>query len=202
MSSSEAGEVEKRRRTSLESFIATKILRHDTWGRATAILGSFTLDPDGTTLEIPTKAIVIVRQDAFDVTSVCATGKSTEGEGKEGEKASLTLLDMLPQPSSLALEKANDVYSYYKMKMVDVSSSQRESTAVAAMTNIRIDIIEPAGWFDIKKYIAKQIVTVIETPELFEKCTRPYLASIEAKEIKRCKWVYNILDGMCMRMGD
>ena len=190
---------QKRKRSSLDSFTCSKVLRHDNWGRATSMLGKFTKDSEGKDLDVPVEAIVILQQNPFDVDSVCSSNvvqeaRAKEGEGEEEQEGELTLLSMLQQPNSLELTKTNDVYSYFKM--VGVSASDEQSRAIAAMTKIRVEIIEPASWLNKSKYLEKQIVTITETPELYEKCTLPYLASIEKKEAKRCKWVYNILDGI------
>jgi len=203
--SSESAAVEKKRRVSLESFVPSKILKHDTWGRATVVLGNFMMDPDGAPLATPSKALVTVHQDSFDVSSVCVPGAgagagASSGREGRGEEPSLTLLDMLQQPDTLALQNANDVYSYYKMRgVVGEPGADSHSRAIAAMTNIRLEIVEPANWDQISKHIAKQIVTVTETPELYAKCTLPYIADLEKKLAKKNKWIFNILDGMCLR---
>ncbi|KAH9480345.1 m7GpppX diphosphatase [Psilocybe cubensis] len=59
--------------------------------------------------------------------------------------------------------------------------------------DIKINVISPATDVHIKKYTKQQQVMVHETPEIYEKFVKPYIASFPAS---RTQWVENILTGI------
>ena len=168
----------KKRRTTLAGFTVQKVLRHDTWNRQTALLGTFSADSSESSITNSVKSIVILKQDPFDASSIVPSDSI--------EVVHQTLLEILSAPDSLEIYKENDVFSYHKM------SSNLDKTNIGNLTNISCEIIDPCSWPDIQKYMNKQKVTLIETPAMYEQLTLPYIASIPKK---RTQWVFDILEG-------
>lgn len=75
----------------------------------------------------------------------------------------------------------NDVY-YWSLALLTQSLPDFPSG--------KLNIIYPASETHIKKYGEQNYHYVLETPETYEKCVKPYIDSMKGDRIK---WVYNIL---------
>ncbi|KAF7846342.1 hypothetical protein BT93_L4519 [Corymbia citriodora subsp. variegata] len=69
--------------------------------------------------------------------------------------------------------------------------SNHSSTDTA---NLKVNLIWPCTENHVRKYTAQQLRYVTETPELYSKHIRPYIAQTQ-RTPKRLDWIYNILDG-------
>lgn len=56
---------------------------------------------------------------------------------------------------------------------------------------VKINLIYPATETHVRKHTDQNFHMVVETQEIYEKITRPYIESIPAEKIE---WVYNILE--------
>lgn len=83
--------------------------------------------------------------------------------------------------SQLELLNNNDVY-YWSLALTHQSLPDFPSA--------KLNLIYPATETHIRKYSAQELHYVLETPEMYEKYTKPYIESMKGERIK---WVYNIL---------
>jgi len=81
------------------------------------------------------------------------------------------------------LVNRNDIYMWMNAWMV---------TERPLLPDLKIDVICPATETHIRKYTHQDYVMVQETPELFQKVTKPYIDSFDPK---RTEWIQNIFDG-------
>ena len=111
---------------------------------------------------------------------------SYQPEGEEAilliNKDNITENSLIPatfQDISLSPEMINDIYEKYIAKLP------------TQLSGGKITVIRPATEQHIRKYSAQLYGFIHETPELYEKVTKPYM---EEKSLSHT-WVYNILEG-------
>jgi len=80
------------------------------------------------------------------------------------------------------VEESTDIYTWLFGWLAD-----------ARDRDVKINIICPATEVHIRKYTKQNYAMVHETPELYEKHVKPYIAAFPAK---RTQWVENILSGV------
>ena len=73
----------------------------------------------------------------------------------------------------------NDIYYKYR-------------TMFPEWNTVHIEIIYPASEKLILKYSEQQMYFIEETPEMYEKVTKPYIDSLPIKDIQ---WLYNVIEG-------
>ncbi|KAF8074074.1 scavenger mRNA decapping enzyme [Lyophyllum atratum] len=82
----------------------------------------------------------------------------------------------------VVLEESTDIYTW----LFGWLGEERER-------DIKINVICPATEVHIRKYTKQELLMVRETPEMYEKIVRPYIAAFPAT---RTQWVENILLGL------
>ncbi|KAF8810783.1 scavenger mRNA decapping enzyme [Phlegmacium glaucopus] len=82
----------------------------------------------------------------------------------------------------IELEESTDIYTW----LFGWFGDTRER-------DVKINIICPATDVHVRKYMTQEQVIVHETPELYEKIVKPYIAAFPAS---RTQWVENILTGL------
>ncbi|KAF3936037.1 hypothetical protein ABW20_dc0100194 [Dactylellina cionopaga] len=85
--------------------------------------------------------------------------------------------------TSIRLLQKNDIYHWF---MGTLSQSATDNAAV------KVNLIYPCTDVHIKKYSAQQLHMVMETPEIYERYVKKYIA--QKTEGGRLNWVYNILE--------
>ncbi|KAI0077616.1 scavenger mRNA decapping enzyme [Panus rudis PR-1116 ss-1] len=122
---------------------------------------------------------------------------------------SLTLLGTLPRSGSreqaiIRVEKTAITEDAIPTLLSDLSDVQLiENTDIYSWffawlerspdkPDVKINVICPATEVHIRKYSTQQLFLVRETPELFERIVKPYIAAFPPS---RVQWVYDILSG-------
>ncbi|GLB38749.1 putative scavenger mRNA decapping enzyme (DcpS) N-terminal [Lyophyllum shimeji] len=82
----------------------------------------------------------------------------------------------------VTLEQSNDIYTW----LFGWLGEERER-------DIKINVICPATQVHIRKYTTQEVLMVRETPELYERIVKPYIAAFPPS---RTEWVENILLGL------
>lgn len=115
-------------------------------------------------------ALLIAERAAFDTSDVNMHGFSTS----------------LQNIKNLG---ANDIYAWFL-----ANSNPSASTTSPPPPDYKINLIYPCTSKHIKKYEKQGLRIVHETPEIYAKYVRPYIAKQHEKGT--LQWVYNILDGL------
>ncbi|KAF2631201.1 scavenger mRNA decapping enzyme [Macroventuria anomochaeta] len=84
---------------------------------------------------------------------------------------------------------ANDIYAWFL-----ANSNPSASGDPQPPPDFKINLIYPCTAKHVKKYEKQGLRIVHETPEIYEKYLRPYIAKQHEKGT--LQWVYNILDGL------
>lgn len=84
--------------------------------------------------------------------------------------------------SAAAANNAKEIFRNDKYSKFDLSIP----------TTWRAEVVCPASDRDVQKYSEQSFQIIRETPEMYNKVTKPFIDGISAKAIE---WVYNILDG-------
>nr|POF14991.1 m7gpppx diphosphatase [Quercus suber] len=82
----------------------------------------------------------------------------------------------------------NDVYKWFL-----ANSLPEKPDATACPPDLKINLIYPCTDKHIRKYSFQQSRVVLETPEIYTRFVRPYMA--RCREQGRLNWVFNILSG-------
>ncbi|CAL1709284.1 unnamed protein product [Somion occarium] len=101
------------------------------------------------------------------------------------EKTALSassVLDVLSNLKDVQLIEHTDIYSWL-FAWLNQSQDRPE---------VKINVVCPATEVHVRKYSAQQTILVRETPEIFERIVKPYIAAFPPTRIQ---WVYNILSG-------
>lgn len=101
--------------------------------------------------------------------------------------------DYLTLLSTSQLEKTfeNDIYSKFVGKLIAKDTFSMLNENSRQFQELKIDVICPASTFDILKYSMQALHIILETPELYNSVTVPF---IDAHPIDRLTWVNNILE--------
>ncbi|KAI9652730.1 MAG: hypothetical protein M1831_006623 [Alyxoria varia] len=83
---------------------------------------------------------------------------------------------------------ANDIYSWFL-----ASNAAASSCAFDNPPDLKVNLIYPCTPQHVAKYSVQEWRVVTETPEIYQKYTRPFIKA--QREAGRLNWVYNILDG-------
>lgn len=148
----------------LNKFVLERVINEDPVTHSLSLLGTFP-SPDSTDAQSRVLAIIRIEKTALDVTAAP--------------------LLFSPDASGLVqraqLEGSTDIYSW----LFGWLGEGRES-------DLKINVICPATDVHVRKYSRQQFVMVSETPELYEKVVKPYIAAFPSS---RTQWVENILNG-------
>lgn len=115
-------------------------------------------------------ALLIAERAAFDITDANMRGFSTS----------------LRNIKNLG---ANDIYAWFL-----ANSNPSASGSATPPPDFKINLIYPCTTKHIKKYSKQGLRIVHETPQIYAKYMRPYIAAQHSKGT--LQWVYNILDGL------
>ncbi|KDQ60309.1 hypothetical protein JAAARDRAFT_67869 [Jaapia argillacea MUCL 33604] len=120
---------------------------------------------------------------------------SFDAEDKEGSEPTLSILRiektplsagdadrLVPSLANVRFIENNDIYTWL-FGWLEASSEKPD---------VKINIISPATDIHIRKYSAQRLIVVNETPELYERIVKPYIAAFPPS---RTRWVTDILTG-------
>lgn len=105
------------------------------------------------------------------------------------EKTCFDAKDLSPLLSSLqiSLLDKNDIYHWFLVS----SLPSNDASIFAFTTGAKVTLIYPATPQHIAKYSQQSLRMIVETPSIYEKHIKPYIAAKRGEG--RLNWVYNIL---------
>lgn len=82
----------------------------------------------------------------------------------------------------------NDIYRWYLANSLPDNSLDQPTPP-----DLKLNLIYPCTEKHVQKYSFQQLRSVVETPEIYRKCVRPYMS--KCREEGRLNWVFNIIEG-------
>jgi m7GpppX diphosphatase len=115
-------------------------------------------------------------------------GTLPNAEGAHGP--AIVRIEKTPLPESSAKEFAQIVHDVEKIEHNDIYSWY--FGRLTSIRDVKINIIFPATEVHIRKYSKQAIVLVQETPDVYERVVKPFIAAFPPA---RTKWVDDIISG-------
>ncbi|KAL9059441.1 MAG: hypothetical protein Q9162_001139 [Coniocarpon cinnabarinum] len=173
----------------LSSFQYEKLLNQDQAGRRLILLGHIDSHP----------AILLIQRAAFSTSDDFLrsfTRSLSRVQNLSGNDIYAWYLGWSSAPSHPKTQNAHDVGQLHSDDAVPERATEDETNRSKQADwphDLKLDLIYPCTPKHIAKYATQSFRTVTETPEIYARYIKPYMAA--QREAGRLNWVFNILDG-------